>query len=173
MPLTTTGHNCIVVLGDLDGTFCVSYDGGVGVNLRIDQPRLDIPRKSEKGLLNTFVDLGRRFHELNAKLLSQFPSLLFGNDPLIVPIRLVSDQDLVYSFRSVLFDVGVPCANIVKRSLVGDVVDEQDSHGAPVVRNGNGTEPFLTSSVPNLELDSFSVEFYGTDLEVDTNCGYE
>ena len=36
----------------------------------------------------------------------------------------------------------------VKRSLVCDVVDEQNSHGAPVVRNSNGTEPFLTSSVP-------------------------
>jgi len=36
----------------------------------------------------------------------------------------------------------------VKRSLVSDVVDEQNSHGAPVVRNSNGTEPFLASSVP-------------------------
>lgn len=36
----------------------------------------------------------------------------------------------------------------VKRSLVCDVVDEQNSHGAPIVRNRNGTEPFLASSVP-------------------------
>jgi hypothetical protein len=36
----------------------------------------------------------------------------------------------------------------VKRSLVRDVVDEQNSHGTPVVCNSNGTEPFLTSSVP-------------------------
>ena len=36
----------------------------------------------------------------------------------------------------------------VKRSLVSDVVDEQNSHGAPVVCNSNGTETFLTSSIP-------------------------
>ena len=36
----------------------------------------------------------------------------------------------------------------VKRSLVSDVVDEQNSHGTPVVRNSNGAETFLTSSVP-------------------------
>ena len=80
----------------------------------------------------------------------------------------------------------------VKRSLVSDVVDEQNSHGAPVVRNSNGTEPFLTSSVPlvvnsgepviskavwiatyDLEFDSLSIELDGTYLEVDSDCGDE
>ena len=45
--LTTTAHNGIVVLIDLDGTFCAPYNGGVGVGLRIDQPRLDIPSDGE------------------------------------------------------------------------------------------------------------------------------
>jgi len=173
IPLTTTAHYDIVVLVNPDGTFCASYNGAGGVGLRIDQSCLDIPRKSEEGLFNTLVNLGRRLHELDTKLLSKFPSLLFCNDPFVIPVRLVSDQDLVYSFGSVLLDVGVPRTDIVKRSLVSDVVDEQNSHGAPVVRNGNGTEPFLASSVPDLEFDSFSVEFNGAYLEVDTDCGDE
>jgi hypothetical protein len=42
--LTTTAHNSIIVLVNLDRTFCGSDSGGVeGVGLRIDQPRLDIP----------------------------------------------------------------------------------------------------------------------------------
>lgn len=45
--LTTTTRSGIVVLVDLDGTFCGSYNGGVGVDLRIDQPCLDVPGDDE------------------------------------------------------------------------------------------------------------------------------
>jgi hypothetical protein len=34
--LTTTASNGVVVLVDLDGTFCASYNGAVGFGLRID-----------------------------------------------------------------------------------------------------------------------------------------
>lgn len=58
MPLTTTAYNSIVVLADLNGTFCASHNGGVRVDLRIDQPRLDIP--SEDGVNEGVVVLGQR-----------------------------------------------------------------------------------------------------------------
>ena len=43
MLLTTTARDGIIVLVNLDGTFCAPYNGAVGVGLRIDEPCLDIP----------------------------------------------------------------------------------------------------------------------------------
>lgn len=57
----------------------------------------------------------------------------------------------------------------VKRPLVGDVVDEEDAHGAAVVGGGDGAEALLTGCVPDLELDALAVQLDGTDLEVDAD----
>ena len=59
----------------------------------------------------------------------------------------------------------------VKRPLNGDIVDKQDAHGATVVGCRDGAEPFLAGRVPNLQLDSLSVQLDRPDLEVDANRG--
>jgi hypothetical protein len=45
--------------------------------------------------------------------------------------------------------------------------------GALVVACGDGLETFLTSSVPNLELDGLSIHFIIANLEVDSDGGHE
>ena len=45
--------------------------------------------------------------------------------------------------------------------------------GTLVVRRSDSLESLLSCCVPNLELDSFSVNIDGSNLEVDTNCWHE
>ena len=66
-----------------------------------------------------------------------------------------------------LFDIRVPCANIcvrllgpkvgylvdkvaltIERTLVGDVVHQQDAHSPTVVSSCDGPKPFLSCGVP-------------------------
>lgn len=61
----------------------------------------------------------------------------------------------------------------VEGSLVGDVVYQQDAHGAAVVGGGDGAEALLAGRVPDLELDALSIELNGPDLEVNANGGDE
>lgn len=61
----------------------------------------------------------------------------------------------------------------IERSLVGNIVHQQDTHGATVVGRGNGTETLLACSIPDLQLDALSIELNGSDLEIDSNGGDE
>lgn len=56
-------------------------------------------------------------------------------------------------------------------SLVGDIVDEQNAHSTAVVGSGNSAEPFLTSRIPDLQLNPLAVELDGPDLKVDADRG--
>lgn len=57
----------------------------------------------------------------------------------------------------------------VEGSLVGNVVDQQDAHGAAVVRSRDGAETLLAGRVPDLQLGALAVELDGADLEVDAD----
>lgn len=61
----------------------------------------------------------------------------------------------------------------VEALLVGNVIDEQNAHGASVVGGGDCPESLLSGSVPYLQLDTLAVELYGADFEVDANGGDE
>ena len=66
-----------------------------------------------------------------------------------------------------LLDVPDPVFDVVERFVAGDVVDEQDAHGAAVVGRGDGPEPLLSRRVPYLQLDLLPVQLNCPDLEVD------
>ena len=57
----------------------------------------------------------------------------------------------------------------MRLTLISDIVHDNDSMGAPVVTARDGPESLLTCRVPDLQLDSLSLELNGTDLEVDSN----
>jgi hypothetical protein len=61
----------------------------------------------------------------------------------------------------------------VETPFVGNVVNQQDAHGAPIIRRGNGAESLLTCRVPYLQLHALAVELNSPDLEVDADGGDE
>jgi hypothetical protein len=74
---------------------------------------MDEPCQCEKRLLDTLVHLCRSLHEqVDAQLISELARLLLCNRPLVRPVRLVADEDLVDIFRDILVDIRVPCSDI-------------------------------------------------------------
>src|SRR5947207_15819516 len=57
-----------------------------------------------------------------------------------------------------------------KAPLIRHIINQQYSHGAPVVSCRDGPKSFLTCCVPYLQLDTLAVEVYCANLEVDTDC---
>lgn len=78
MPLTTTARGGIIILVNLDRTFCGSYSGAGGVGLRIDQPRLDIP-SNEMDNKVTVREVDRDKYLARVKKASSTPSLTFAD----------------------------------------------------------------------------------------------
>ena len=79
-----------------------------------------------------------------------------------------------------------PLFDIVEGLLVGHVVDDNDTVGAPVVRRGDGPESLLPGCIPDLlrgrseqtdtsdthlQLYRLPVKLYSSDFKVDTYCG--
>jgi hypothetical protein len=61
----------------------------------------------------------------------------------------------------------------IEGSLVGDIVDEKDTHRAAIIGRRDGAEALLASSIPDLELHALAIELNGANLEVDANSGDE
>lgn len=61
----------------------------------------------------------------------------------------------------------------VKRSFVGNIIDQQNAHSTSVVCRCDRSESLLPRSIPYLQFDSLTVQLDGTDLEVDANGGDE
>jgi hypothetical protein len=53
--------------------------------------------------------------------------------------------------------------------LVSDIVYEENSHGAAIVRRRNGSEAFLASSIPDLQLNTLAIQLNSPNLEVDAD----
>ena len=97
--------------------------------------------------------------------------LFFRDNALVFEIALVPQEKLIYCARRVLLDVPEPVGDVLEGVLLGDVEHEQDAHGVPVVRCSDGPEPFLASSVEQLQLDLLAVKVNRSQLEVDADCG--
>jgi len=66
-----------------------------------------------------------------------------------------------------LLDLAHPVPNRLEGTTVRHVVHQQNALRAPEVGSGDGAETFLSRRVPDLQLDSLSVQFEVFDLEVD------
>jgi hypothetical protein len=73
----------------------------------------------------------------------------------------------------VLLGFNHPVFNVDERLSVSDVKDKQKSLGAFVIRSSDGFELFLSSSVPDLELDDTASSFECSYFEVNANGGEE
>ncbi len=73
----------------------------------------------------------------------------------------------------VLLSFNHPIFNVDERLSVSDVKDKQKSLGTFVIRSSDGFELFLSSSVPDLELDDTASSFEGSYFEVNSDGGKE
>ena len=95
--------------------------------------------------------------------------LFSGYGSQMPQIALVSDKhddDVGIRMVAQLLE---PSSYVLVRLMLADVVDEKGADSAAVVGGRDGAVAFLAGRVPDLQLDAFSVEFNGSDLEVDAD----
>ena len=84
----------------------------------------------------------------------------------VVHVALVAKDHLLHVGAGVLLNVPDPVLDVVEALLVGDVVDEHDAHRPAVVGRGDGAEPLLPGSVPDLKLDLLAIKLNSSNLEI-------
>ena len=84
----------------------------------------------------------------------------------IVHVALVSKNHFFYVSTRMLLNVPDPVFDVIETLLVGDIINQHDSHGPPVVSCGYGAKSFLSCCVPNLKFDLLSVQLNCPDFEV-------
>jgi hypothetical protein len=85
---------------------------GLVILRAVDEALLDVGGEAVKGLVDVDVALGGDLEEGDAELVGQCLSLLRRDDTLVLPVALVTDQDLVDALRGVLLYVLEPGANV-------------------------------------------------------------
>lgn len=81
---------------------------------------LDIGGKAIECLFDVDVVLCGDLEEWDTELIGELLALFGRNRPLLFPVTLVSDENLVNSFAGVLFDIGEPGSDVYlsERELV-------------------------------------------------------
>ena len=91
---------------------------------------------------------------------------------MILQVRLVSHKEKYSIFLSVHLNFIHPkLNNAIKRCDIGNVEDEEDTLAASIVCAGDGSEPLLSGSVPDLKLDAFIIDGEGFEPKVDSDGG--
>lgn len=104
---------------------CTDVDAGTRAGTRallvlgaVDEALLDVGGERVESLVDVDVALRGDLEEGNAEFVGELLALLGGDDSLLLPVALVSDEDLVDAFGGVLLDVGEPGANVCGESPV-------------------------------------------------------
>jgi hypothetical protein len=110
-----------------------------------------VPSQREESLLNLDVALCRRLEEAETKLVRELLTLLLRDDLLVRPVALVSDEDLVDTFRGVLLDVRVPRPDVYAERRMSTTVErgisEEKVRQEGAIRNEQDALLKLLSSV--------------------------
>lgn len=64
--------------------------------------------------------------------------------------------------------LSMSCQLTIETLLICNIIHQQNPHRTSVICRRDGSETFLTSCVPYLQLHSLSIEINRSDLEVDT-----
>jgi len=134
---------------------------------------LDVSGKSKESFFHIDAGFCRCLHEFDAVFYSKLFSSFFRHLSSIVHITLVAQDHLLHISTGVLLNVPDPVLDVIETLLVGDIVDQHDPHGAPVVGSSDGSESLLSRCVPYLKLDLLTIQLYCTDLKVNSYCGNE
>ena len=127
----------------------------------------DLVGHLKEHFVNIATRLGRTLEELQTVLLRELLAALRRNYA-IGQVYFVSDEDFGDARAGVRLNLLEPVRDIVKCGLLGAVVDEDDAHGALVIRLRDRAEALLSRRVPHLQLHSLVLHIYRFDLEVDS-----
>lgn len=96
----------------------------------------------------------------------------FRFDISVVEIGLIAQKHNTDIGLSIFLELVEPFANIIETIAFGNIKDNNSTLGSSIVGIGYGSESFLTSSIPDLTLDSFVADFESFNSKLDSNCRF-
>ena len=133
----------------------------------------DLSGHQSKWLFNIDWFFCRGLQEPDIEMISQLFGFLIWHLSLIFQILLITNQNSSYVLLSVFINFKHPFRNFGEGLSVSDIVSHNDSVSTFVVAASNCLKSFLTSSIPNLQFDSFRVNVNSSDFEIDTDGWHE
>ena len=125
----------------------------------------------DKGLFDTISSLGWCLEEsVEPFFFCEGLALLSANFSILFPIFLVSNQENKSVWLTLVFDFLEPVLQIHIRVHLCYIVGKQHRMGTAIENFCYWLEWFLTSSVPDLQLESDIMHFYKKRSEFNTNC---
>mmetsp|Transcript_83035 Transcript_83035/g.221859 ORF Transcript_83035/g.221859 Transcript_83035/m.221859 type:complete len:200 (+) Transcript_83035:69-668(+) len=157
------------LVGERLGTGVDSGDHGVGV----DQTVLDFvqnhSRNLDKDFLDTLPSQSAGFQKQHIILLCASRCFQKSDSPLVLQVTLVADSHDRNICSRQSASVSQPIDKMVVRLTVGDVVHDQRPSCTPVITPGDRAIPFLTSRIPDLQLDVATTDPNDLGAELDSN----
>jgi len=148
-------------------------------------PVLNLTSHHQEGLLDVRGSLRGSLNELNAELSGILRSLVEIHLTLLYKIAFVANKQLIYILIRIAIDFVKPLLHVVERLQIGHIVDHNNAVCSTIVAGSNCAEAFLSSSVPDLQLNGLTIEIERPDFlnyrqiadqieisyEIDTNGG--
>jgi len=132
----------------LDALALTNLHGRLVVDGSRTHALLDLSCHRQESLLYVGSVLGGSLEEGDSKAVGKLLRHGVLHDLLVLHIALVADKQLVDALGGVSVNLLKPLLDVVEGVHVGHIVDHADAVGTTVVGRGDGTEPFLASSVP-------------------------
>lgn len=82
-------------------------------------------------------------------------------------------DDVFSSVGGIELDFLEPLFQVFETVRAGDVVDEDDSVGTPIIARREGSEALLSGGIPNGQLDALPVHVHVLDFEIHANSGLD
>mmetsp|Transcript_14062 Transcript_14062/g.30540 ORF Transcript_14062/g.30540 Transcript_14062/m.30540 type:complete len:211 (-) Transcript_14062:268-900(-) len=123
-----------------------------------------------ENILHILACEGASFEEENVLLLRKPARLEKGDLALLLQVPFVADGNDGNVLPGLLSCILQPRRQIVVGVPRSDIVQDEGSHRAAVVRSRHRSISLLSSSVPNLKLDLSVAQRYDFGTEFDPNC---
>lgn len=142
---------------------------GVGSIIGLGNSLFDFLSKSEEGLINFAGALGGSLQKFNSQGISVLFSLIVGDGSLAFQIGFVSDQQLHDIVIGELIDFSEPVLDILEALFIGDIIDQNNSMSSLIIAGSDSLKSFLSSSIPDLKFNSFSLQIESSNFEINSN----
>lgn len=132
---------------------------------------IDFSKNVLKSKFNIAGIEGRGLDEGKVVFASKRLGFFGGNCSQVPQITFVTNKHDDNIGVGVVAQLLQPSCDVLIRLVLADIVNEEGAYSAAVVGRGNGTVSFLTSSIPDLCLDSLGVDLDGARGEFDADGG--
>mmetsp|Transcript_15310 Transcript_15310/g.23313 ORF Transcript_15310/g.23313 Transcript_15310/m.23313 type:complete len:239 (-) Transcript_15310:92-808(-) len=157
--------SCLTSHSNLDSMAFVRYINGTRENSFVN-----LFSSVDKSLFHVMGGLGTRFQKDQSVRVSKCLSFLRCDRSSVFQIVFVSNEHNHHVALRVLPSFFQPPRKMLECVSSCNIVDKQCTSSSAIIRTSNGTEGFLSSGIPNLQLDLLVSERNHAGPKFHSNC---